>query len=187
MLTQTQVNALMAAEKRDTEAKTRAKVLQEIADKAAPAPKVTPKADGSMSAADVQTLLSRDRAFTRATTSAGLSDRQLARMEAALTADAPADVAAWSAAYIEDLGIAKTVIQPAAPTTAEAPKPAAAPGAPSTHTLPTANGVADLFNMTPTQHQAIGPAGVRKALEELWRIGNQMSGAPERPKAPTSR
>lgn len=141
-----------------------------------------------MSAEDVQTLLSRDRAFTRATATANLNDRQMARMEAALKAENPSDVAAWSAAYIEDLGIVKQVTQPAAPaataTTTEAPRPAAAPAAPSAHTLPTAMGVPDLFSMTPAQHAALGPQGVRSALEQLWKIGNQMSGAPERPKPP---
>lgn len=189
LLPQSQVSTLIAEAKRETEAKTRARVLQEIeAAKAPAAPKPTAKPDGSMSAEDVQTLLSRDRAFTRATATANLNDRQMARMEAALKAENPSDVAAWSAAYIEDLGIVKQVTQPAAPAatapTAEAPKPAAAPAAPSTHALPTAMGVPDLFSMTPAQHQALGPAKVRETLEQLWKIGNAMNGAPERPKPP---
>jgi hypothetical protein len=45
-------------------------------------------------------------------------------------------------------------------------------------------GVPDLFAMTPAQHQALGPAKVRETLEQLWKIGNAMNGAPERPKPP---
>ncbi len=191
--TQAQLSTLIAAEKRDTEAKTRAKVLQEIADKAAPAPKVTPKADGSMSAADVQTLLSRDRAFTRATTSAGLSDRQLARMEAALVADAPPDVAAWSAAYIEDLGIVKTTAAaPAAHSTAtlaEALKPApAAPAALGVRVDPmTSGGLVDPFSFTDAQISQMDPYTLRAHFEKLTEIGRQQSGAPPRPKTAAQR
>lgn len=189
LLPQSQVSTLIAEAKRDTEAKTRARVLQEIeAAKAPAAPKPSAKSDGSMSAEDVQALLSRDRAFTRATATANLNDRQLTRMEAALKADNPPDVAAWSAAYIEDLGLVKPATPTAAPAataaTLEAPKPAAAPAAPSVNALPTAHGLPDLFAMTPAQHAALGPQGIRSALEQLWKIGNQMSGAPERPKPP---
>ncbi len=77
---------------------------------------------------------------------------------------------------------------PSAPsTTTPAAPPPAAPAAPSPHSLPTANGVVDLFNLTPAQLRELGPQGVRKNLEQLWAIGNQMSGAPERPKPPSQR
>lgn len=137
LLPQSQVSTLIAEAKRETEAKTRARVLQEIeaAKAPPPAPKPAAKSDGSMSAADVQALLARDRAFTRATATANLNDRQLARMEAALNADNPSDVAAWSAAYIEDLGLAKLVTQPVAAIAAEPikPAPATTPPAPATN------------------------------------------------------
>jgi hypothetical protein len=102
----------------------------------------------------------------------------------------PADDAAWFEEKSERFGFkGKTAAPTAAPATAttapvEAPKPAAAPGAPSTHQLPTSNGLLDPFSMTPAQQAALGPQGMRNALEALWKIGNQMSGAPERPKAP---
>ncbi len=77
---------------------------------------------------------------------------------------------------------------PSAPATpAPASPPPAAPAAPSPHSLPTANGVVDLFNLTPAQLRELGPQGVRKHLDQLWAIGNQMSGAPERPKPPSQR
>lgn len=70
----------------------------------------------------------------------------------------------------------------------EAPKaPPAAPVAPSTNALPTANGVVDLFSLNHAQLSSLGPQGVRENLEKLWRIGNQMSGAPTRPKPPGQR
>ncbi len=133
LLPQSQVSTLIAEAKRETEAKTRARVLQEIEAAKAPTPKPAAKSDGLMSAADVQALLSRDRAFTRATATANLNDRQLARMEAALNAENPSDVAAWSAAYIEDLGIGKPATQPVAALAAEPikPTPTAPPPAPA--------------------------------------------------------
>jgi len=162
---------------------------------AAPAAAATP--EPSMSATEVQQLIARDRAFTRVTATAGLSDRQVERMEAALRAENPADVSQWSRDYLADMKLgqpataATTSPATATPTATVAPTaqpaPAAAPSAPSAHALPTANGVVDLFNMTPAQHQSMGPQGVRETLEKLWAIGNQMSGAPVRPKPPSQR
>ena len=195
MLPQSQVSTLIADAKRDTEAKTRTKVLQEIADKAAmPAPKPTPKADGSMSAEDVQSLLSRDRAFTRATAKADLNERQLMRMEAALKADVPADVAAWCTAYIEDLGIAKPATQPAALVAAPAPAPAPAPVTPTPAAAPqaptgavnpqTTGGLVDLFNLSATQIQQMGPSGVRAELDKIRAYAHQSAGLARLPRVP---
>lgn len=192
LLPQSQVSTLIAEAKRETEAKTRARVLQEIeaAKAPQPAPKPTAKADGSMSAEDVQTLLSRDRAFTRATATANLNDRQLARMEAALKADNPPDVAAWSAAYIEDLGIVKQVAQPAAPAAPpqapqETAKPPTAPTAPSAPASPTTQqGMVDLFALNEQQIAQLGPAGLRQHFEAALSVGRQQAGVPQRPKAP---
>ena len=142
---------------------------------------------------DIDRRIERHGQFVRATTTAGLDDDQSRILGDLMRAANPSDVAAWCGQTIAALKLGKPSAPPAVQTpatataTAEAPKPAAAPSAPSVHALPTANGVPDIFNMTVQQHQAIGPKGVREALEELWKIGNQMSGAPERPKVPTSR
>ncbi len=73
-------------------------------------------------------------------------------------------------------------------TQAEAPKPpAAAPSAPTATSLPTQNGIVDLFALSPVQLRQLGPDGVRENLERLWKIGNQLSGAPTRPKVPSQR
>jgi len=143
--------------------------------------------------ADVESMLERERVITRAATQHTLNDAQLKRMKNALASDKPDDASAWTASYLADMGLAKAPT-PAAPaanaaTTAPIaqPAPAAAPSAPSAHALPTANGVVDLFNLTPAQHQALGPSGIRANLEQLWAIGNQMSGAPARPKPPSQR
>jgi len=163
---------------------------------ATPAPAATP--EPSMSATEVQQLIARDRAFTRVTATAGLTDRQVERMEAALRAENPADVSAWSREYLTDMKLGQpataTTTPPAtatqtattAPVAPTAP-PAAAPSAPSAHALPTANGLPDLFNMTPAQHQTLGPEGIKETLQRLWSIGNQASGAPARPKPPSQR
>lgn len=191
LLPQSQVSTLIAEAKRETEAKTRARVLQEIEASKAPAPKpAATKSDGSMSAEDVQNLLARDRAFTRATAAAGLNDRQLTRMEAALKAENPPDVAAWSASYIEDLGLAKPVTPPpaapAAPQQAsEAPKPPTAPSAPTSPVSPTMQqGLVNLFALSEQQIAQLGPGGLREHFEAALSIGRQQAGVPQRPKAP---
>ena len=86
-------------------------------------------------------------------------------------------------------GIKATTPTPTQSVTAVAapePKtPPAAPSAPSGHSLPTQNGLTDLFAMSPVQLDQLGPSGVRTALEQIWKIGNQRSGAPTRPMPPT--
>lgn len=60
------------------------------------------------------------------------------------------------------------------------PAPAAAPHAPSAHTLPTnPHGVPDIF--MPGIAEKIGPHETRKALETLWAIGADAAGQPRRP------
>ena len=150
-----------------------------------------------MSVTEVQQMIARDRAFTRVTATAGLSDRQVERMESALRAENPADVSQWSRDYLADMKLgqpatATTATTPPATATpiatvATTPAPAAAPAAPSAHALPTANGVIDLFNLNQSQLGSLGPQGVRENLEKLWIIGNQSSGAPVRPKPPSQR
>jgi hypothetical protein len=72
-------------------------------------------------------------------------------------------------------------LQPAA-----APRPpAAAPAAPSPHTVPTANGLPDIFNMNPSQFRQFCDSGqLRPTLESLWAQGARMAGAPARPLLP---
>lgn len=156
---------------------------------------IEPASTAAPSIDDIDRRIERHGQFVRVTTTAGLDDAQSRILGDLMRAANPPDVAAWCGDTIAALKLGKSSAPPAvqtqAPATAnaptEAPKPAAAPAAPSAHTLPTANGVPDLFSMTPAQHAALGPQGVRSALEQLWKIGNQMSGAPERPKAPTQR
>lgn len=80
---------------------------------------------------------------------------------------------------------------PAAPTATQAPEapkpPAMAPSAPSGHGLPTQAGVVDLFSLTEQQKRDLGPAGIRKVLEQLVQIGNDQAGIPQRPKPPSQR
>ena len=157
---------------------------------AATPPAATP--ESSMTVTEFHQQIARTRAFERVTAPAGLTDRQVERMEAALRAENPADVSQWSRDYLADMALGKpaTATTPPAPatpnatTTEQRTAPAAAPSAPVANALPTANGLPDLFAMTPSQHQALGPAKVREALEAAWKIGNQMSGAPQRRKAP---
>jgi hypothetical protein len=170
---------------------------------AAPAASATPpKADASVapSMADIQKMIStataRESQLTTLMVTAGLDADQQRIARTLIESSNPSDVSIWWKETIEPLKLGKPpappAVQPAAPAASatsatEAPKPAAAPAAPSAHTLPTANGVVDLFNLTPAQLQSLGPQGVRDNLEKLWAIGNQMSGAPARPKPPSQR
>ncbi len=83
-------------------------------------------------------------------------------------------------------------LTPAAPQAAPPPAesthraPAAAPSAPMAHDLPTSMGLVNMWAMTPAQLERMGPHGVRHQLEEAWRIGHAMAGAPTRPEPPGS-
>jgi hypothetical protein len=158
-------------------------------------PTAQPAAEAApgITAADVDMRIARAEALTTLKVQHGISDGAFARMKAAMAAENPADPVTWAISYASDMGLTKAPpAQPAAPAatvpaTPAVPVPAAAPAAPSAHALPTANGMLDLFSMTRAQHVALGPKGVRDALEKAWAIGNQMSGAPERPKPPGQR
>ena len=76
---------------------------------------------------------------------------------------------------------------PTPPATApSAPSPFSY-GAPSGHSLPTQQGIVDLFSLTPAQIKELGPKGVRATLEQLNEIGRDMAGIPHRPKPPAQR
>lgn len=159
-----------------------------------PKPAATPSA--ALTDQDVRQMMARQRAFDRSTATAGLSDRQMTRMEQAMSSANPDDVSTWCAEYLEDMGLKKQPAMnppvPAPPTTAttapSAPTlPATAPSAPQGHGLPTQDGIVDIFSMTEDQRQQLTPVGVRKALEALVSVGNQRAGMPQRPKPPSQR
>lgn len=83
---------------------------------AAPVAKTTEPSTATASdpKAEFQQILTRQRAFDRVAASAGLSDRQLARMEESFQALNPPDPAEWARGYLEDLGLGKanTPVQP---------------------------------------------------------------------------
>lgn len=183
MLPQSKVSTLIAEAKR--EAKEAARREFEAAQQQAAPKKDPPKDQASFTQSDFEKAIKREREIERGI--AGLKPAQAARLEETVRAVNPADIAAYCKSYRDDMGFDTAAVpaQPAVATTPEVrPAPAAAPAAPSAHTLPTAHGVTDLFSLTPAQIQAQTPASARKALEELWKIGNQMSGAPDRPKVP---
>lgn len=166
-----------------------------------PAPRVEPQKPtaepASTSLADIDRRIAQAEDFATLATAAGLDLDQKRIARTMLAAANPSDVSAWWNETIAPLKLGKpaappSVQTPAAPAAPAAigttpPSPAAAPAAPVAHALPTANGVIDLFNLNPAQLQSLGPQGVRENLEKLWAIGNQMSGAPQRPKPPSQR
>lgn len=102
----------------------------------APAPKPAaaelPGASGpGMTAAEVQQLLARERAFERTVAPAALNDRQRARMEESYQAVNPSDPAEWARGYLDDLGIGNKNASPSTPINASQQTPASAQPAPA--------------------------------------------------------
>lgn len=153
-----------------------------------PSAKAAPEAkspNGSISAADVQRLLNRERALTRAATAAGLNDRQLERMGTAMANDNPDDAAAWGAAYLADMGIGKATVTTQPSTTTTTP-PAVSTTQPAKVETSTVNGgVIDLWGLSSEQLNAMGPSGIREAFEKVIAHGTRSSGAPPLPKVMT--
>ena len=134
-------------------------------------------------------LLSRQRAFDRVTAAAGLSDRQLERMESARKAENPQDVAAWARGYLDDMGLGKSNVNPSsnaqtAPIAEHKPS-AVAPSSsqPSAVTPVTTGGLVDIYNLTPEQFASMSPAQLREHHERNVAAGNAKSGAPRLPMA----
>jgi hypothetical protein len=182
MVPQSQVDALVGKARREG----RDSALKE---KEAPPPakKAAPKGEEAMSRAEYEQARARDRAFTRATAAAGLSDVQLTRMERALEADNPPDVAEWSKAYLEDMGLVKpptnNAQQNSGAPAAPAPPAAAAPSAPSKVETPIVNGgMIDLYGgITPEQFAAYTPQQIREIHEKNVAAANSRVGAPPVP------
>jgi hypothetical protein len=183
-------------------------VQQRLADdrqrRAAPAaPAAPPSGDGGgkpkpeqpLTEEAVLDLFARQRAFSTALTGYQIEPPKLARMEAAFRAERPADAATWAQSYIADMGFPKAMQQPTTPAPAATPAspeplkpPAAAPAAPSPHTVPTANGLPDIFNMNPPQFgQFVQTGQLRSTLEKMWAIGATQQGAPRRPTLPQNK
>ena len=128
-----------------------------------------------VSADDVTKLIHRATAFERVATETKLTDAQRKRMDAAMRAENPDDVAAWSKAYLEDMGIAKA--NPSTTTTnpnGGAPAGAAAPRGPSMSDrgAPGRDGSiahdGQVWKMTPAEVQAlIKEKGFQGAAHEL--------------------
>lgn len=118
-------------------------------------------------------------------------EQRLAAIEAAQSKPAPAaaPVAANAAPAPQSpesiAAIVAATIQAMQPQQPQHPAPAAAPAAPSTHQpigRDISTGLVDPFS--PGVAAQLGPRGVRKALEDLWAVAADRSGAPNRPKPP---
>jgi hypothetical protein len=79
----------------------------------APSPAAAPAQPG-LTTTDVKVMLERMRVTTRAATEHKLTDAQIKRMESALDAEKPDDIAAWTSTYLADMGLAKAA-DPAPP------------------------------------------------------------------------
>lgn len=193
MLPQSQVNALIAKEKRDAYERAQREFEQKTATAQAPA-KVEPKTEADR-LRQLEAKLEESemrRAFDKSALRHNVPDDAAEDLFELYKAQKPSSVSEWMEAKVSRFGLKQPAQAPAATaaTTATATdpakaSPAAAPAAPSAHALPTTHGgIVDLFNLNRPQLQALGPQGVRENLEKLWKIGNQMSGMPQRPKPP---
>lgn len=187
LLTQAQVNALVAQARREGRESATQQTTQQTT---TPPPKATTAPAGEaqpMTAEAVQQLMQRERAFTRATATAGLTEKQLARMEEAFNVAKPADVAAWSSTYLEDMGFAKPGTQQqsqngstqAGSTTTSA---AAATTVPGRVEPGTNGGLVDIWNLSGDQIEQLGPQGIREEHEKILAHANKRSGAPPVPR-----
>jgi hypothetical protein len=104
---------------------------------AAPVPieaPAAPASHGGMTAADVQTLMARDRAFHRVVATAGLTEEQFAFVEETRNAVNPPDPGAWASTFLKTMGLGhKPATQQAAP----------APAAPAVAIPNPANNISD--------------------------------------------
>jgi hypothetical protein len=85
---------------------------------------------GFIAQADVERMLARDRVVTRVATANNLSDAQVTRMERALKAENPDDIAGWTKTYLEDFGLLKNGANPSQATTQIDPKMLSGPQQP---------------------------------------------------------
>ena len=106
-----------------------------------------------------------------------------AQVAPSVTNESIAEIVARAMAAAQPAPAAAQAPAPEAPR----PPPAMAPSAPTGHSLPTQNGVVDLFSLSRDQLKSLTPAGVRKNLELLEDIANQAAGMPRKPKPPSSR
>jgi hypothetical protein len=181
------VNRIVAKRLEEDRAR-RAAAAATPAPKPAPAGKPAEQPDLAAEIAEMrrsQTELKQQLDYERRTKSLGLDEAKAAALFSVYQANPDGFDNVVSALGIKANQPAAT----AAPTaTTEQPRPpAAAPSAPSGANLPMQGGVIDIFAMTPAQLRQQGPEFVRTQLESLWKIGNQLSGAPRRPVAPSQR
>ena len=99
-----------------------------------PAQTASPAPAGSLSMADVEAMLERERVITARATRHDLSDAQIRRMKAALSGVEASQFASEADAFLNDLGLAKAS-QPATATTT-ATQTAQAPAVPSAPAQP---------------------------------------------------
>lgn len=80
---------------------------------ATPAPTAAAPASTGLSAADVESMLERERVITRVATEHKLTDAQVKRMKGALSAEKPEDVTGWVQSFVTDMGFVRPTETPA--------------------------------------------------------------------------
>ena len=122
---------------------------------------------------DVQRLIARERAFSRATATVKLSDGALARMEKAFQAESPDDVADWVKGYLEDFGFSAAGSSPpqngTSPNQPTATAPAAQSAAPTQPTTPPAPPAPAPVPLGDLERAAVHPN--RLTADQVARLG----------------
>jgi len=95
----------------------------------APQPAAAPASTG-LTAVDVQRMLDRNTALTRAEVEHKLNAAQIKRMRTMLEAEKPEDAAEWVNSFVADMGIVKAAPQPTTPATVTT-QPATTPAKPN--------------------------------------------------------
>ncbi len=193
LLPQSQVNALVAAARREGREQAQREQQQQPRPQPAAAAPRHPVANKTVrdqiSELREENRVMRERSrFEREASRLGMDDAVTDKLFslARATNVAPDNFGTWLGETATQFGIkqAPATTTTAADTAATTPA-AAAPGAPvRVDPLLANSGLVDIFNLTPAQLTALGPSGVRAEYEKILAVAQQQQGAPPRPKLP---
>jgi hypothetical protein len=195
MLPQSQVNALVAAARREGAEKAQRESQQSQVTTQQPKPSAPKSADDRLSALEAELEATKQRgAFDKHAAKLGIADDLAEDLFELAKTQRPQDLGTWLATKAERFGAkpapaASTSISTTASTTVTATEkpvtpPPAAPGAPVKVDGLTNAGITDIFRLSDTQISQLGPSGLRKEFEKIVELGHAQSGAPQRPKLP---
>lgn len=194
LLPQSQVNALVAAARREGKEQAQ-RDAQQVTQQQAKKPEPSKSSDPSdrLAALEAELAETRQRSvFDKHAARLGLSDDLSEDLFELSKSQRPENVGEWLASKAERFNLkpapapstASAATTPTAAPSEPAKPPAAAPSAPSKVDPLTGSGLVDIWNLSEAQLVQLGPAGVRAEFEKILGVARQQQGAPPRPKLP---